>query len=1157
MSVEHPDARDLRIGRIVNEYLDRKRRGEPVCEQELLDGNPDVAEELREHFGLLGHVSSGGAGGSLPGDQAAGLPEDALPGYDLLGELHRGGQGVVYEAIQKSTHRKVAVKVMREGPFAGWRDRARFEREVQILAALKHPRIATIHDSGVASHCHYFVMDYIQGLPLDAWMTCRQRSTEEVLRLFAKICDAVNAAHVKGIIHRDLKHGNIRIDEHGEPHILDFGLAKVTTDGRKQAEPDLDVGSSGSMTMVGQFVGSLPWTSPEQAQGRIEQIDTRTDVYALGVTLYHMLTGRFPYEVVGPVRDVLNRIVSSEPVRPGAIRRDIKRDVEAIVLRCLRKEPHRRYQNAGELGRDIERCLNGQPVAARSDSGLYVLMKTLRRHWVPVAVAAAFILLIGVSWRQAVVQRDRAIIAQRQQQRERNRADEKAAEADQARHIAEAERSRAQEQAERLRRTTYLNRIALAQNACEQKYLTQAQFLLEDCPADLRGWEWHYLNQLSRPMNLLDIRADDECVMTLATSFDGEHIVTAGCDGVIRTWESGSGQPVAQFVGHSRQVNAVACSPDGRWIASAGRDKTLRLWDRASGSQQVLQQAGPYIHALAFSPDSKELVTGGQAKVLAFWNLAGNQAEVGRTSSRHDGEISAVAYSPDGRQVVSGEYVDLLRTTAKVRMWDAATATLLREIEAHRAGILTVAFAPDGKRIATGSSIPRTGQDAHGTLKVFDGKTGEELLSLTGHEGFVNHLAFSPDGALLASAGSPRVPAFGMEADRTLKIWDAVTGEELHTYSAHDGGGRALAWSPDGRLVFSGGMDGRIKSWPARVPSAIRVLQGHSAAVLRVAFSPDGKHIASSSGQGESYQAEGSRPDNSVRIWDLQSGSAVVLDDHQNAVLALDWSRDGRLVASGGVDGTVRIWDHATGTTQQVIAGFNGLVRSVAFSPDGLLVGGAVRDTLVFWKVADGSVHERMPLDENLVTVTFSPDGEWMAAASESGRIVLREWASGEKRAFQTASGLTGAWFSPDSGTLATGHENGTIRLWELSTGRQTGAMTGPQRPVHWADFSPDGERLASCTTDMMLKIWDVRSGNEVFSVRAHDGPVNCVRFSPDGTAIATCGQDSLVKIWESQMEPAPQQEVKNLVPGSIVELVREEDRTSSSVTSGHLRGLE
>jgi serine/threonine protein kinase len=342
MAAEHTDSRDLRIGLILNEYLDRKQRGERVCEQDVLAAHPDVAEELQEHFGLFHHVVPGVSAGNPAHDEAAALPHDALPGYEILGELHRGGQGVVYEALQKSTHRKVAIKVMREGPFAGWRDRARFEREVQVLGTLKHPRIVTIHDSGVACHCHYFVMDYISGLPLDAWMTSGPRSVEQILRLFVKICDAVNAAHVKGIIHRDLKHGNIRIDDQEEPHVLDFGLAKVTADGSPQRNPAPER-SPEDMTIVGQFVGSLPWTSPEQAQGLLDQVDTRTDVYALGVTLYHMLTGRFPYDVVGPVRDVLNRIVSTEPARPGTIRREVSKDVEAIVLKCLRKEPHRRY----------------------------------------------------------------------------------------------------------------------------------------------------------------------------------------------------------------------------------------------------------------------------------------------------------------------------------------------------------------------------------------------------------------------------------------------------------------------------------------------------------------------------------------------------------------------------------------------------------------------------------------------------------------------------------------------------------------------------------------------------------------------------------------------------------------------------------------------
>jgi serine/threonine protein kinase len=411
MTAEQIDDRDAQIGRIINEYLDRKQNGDAVSEEDLLQAHPDLADDLRAHFGMVRQVISVSSPGSPLADPGPALAADFLPGYEILGELHRGGQGVVYRALQKATRREVAIKVTREGPFAGWRDRARFEREVHVLGALRHPRIVTIHDSGVAAGSQYFVMDYITGSPLDLWIEQAPRTVEQTLKVFLAICDAINAAHIKGIIHRDLKPGNIRIDVHDQPHVLDFGHAKVTT------EPDPE---RAGMTQVGQFVGSLPWTSPEQAQGSLDQVDTRTDVYALGVILFQMLTRQFPYDVSGPVRDVLNRVVTSDPARPGSIRPEINKDVDAIVLKCLRKEPHRRYQTAGELGRDIERHLNGEAVAARSDSGLYVLGKMLRRYRAPVAVASAFALLVAASlfaalslWGRAVVQRDRAINAER------------------------------------------------------------------------------------------------------------------------------------------------------------------------------------------------------------------------------------------------------------------------------------------------------------------------------------------------------------------------------------------------------------------------------------------------------------------------------------------------------------------------------------------------------------------------------------------------------------------------------------------------------------------------------------------------------------------------------------------------------------------------
>lgn len=328
-----------------------------------------------------------------------------FPGYLLQHEIHRGAQGVVYHAVQRSTGRPVAIKVMREGPFAGPTDRARFEREVRVLAQLRHPDIVAIHDSGQAAGHFFLVMDYIAGRPIDVHAAAR-RDVRATLRLFARICAAVNAAHLHGVLHRDLKPGNILIDADGTPHILDFGLAKFADEAPAES-------SSAGLTLTGQFVGSLPWCSPEQAAGAA--LDIRTDVYSLGVLLYHMLTGRFPYPVGGSVDAVLSAVRSQPPTRPRALRRELDDEVETILLKCLQKEPARRYQSAGELARDIAHYLAGEPIAAKRDSAAYVLRKTLQRHRAVTAVAAAFALLITTGfvatftlWQQARRDRDRA-----------------------------------------------------------------------------------------------------------------------------------------------------------------------------------------------------------------------------------------------------------------------------------------------------------------------------------------------------------------------------------------------------------------------------------------------------------------------------------------------------------------------------------------------------------------------------------------------------------------------------------------------------------------------------------------------------------------------------------------------------------------------------
>jgi serine/threonine protein kinase len=332
-------------------------------------------------------ASKGPSSANTTGAAASSL-ESMFEGYDIKNQLPLGGQAVVYKATQKATKRTVALKVLLQGPQASARAQYRFEREVDLAASLQHPNIVTIYDSGIAQGQYYFAMQYIEGKPLDEYVQSEKLSTRQIMELFNKVCSGVAYAHQRGVMHRDLKPGNIMVDANGEPHILDFGLAKLI-DGSEQANPDM------AMTSIpGKVIGTLAFMSPEQASARPESMDVRTDVYSIGVILYKILTDNYPYDISGSMLAILRNIQEVEPERPSKIIRRFNSEVEAILLKALAKEPTRRYQSAAHLQQDIDSWLKGMPISARADSTIYLLRKIITRHYYASSVVGLLLIIV-------------------------------------------------------------------------------------------------------------------------------------------------------------------------------------------------------------------------------------------------------------------------------------------------------------------------------------------------------------------------------------------------------------------------------------------------------------------------------------------------------------------------------------------------------------------------------------------------------------------------------------------------------------------------------------------------------------------------------------------------------------------------------------------
>lgn len=1024
-------------------FLERTPFGRSLAERTPIADRPVVAEVL--------------------GAMAGALPAGAVVSrYRIERVLGEGGMGVVYAAEQENPRRRVALKVIRPGAASPAMVR-RFEREAQVLGRLSHPGIAQIYEAGTAEVAGglrqpYLAMELVEGPTLTAYARSRNLGVRERLELVARVCDAVEHAHRRGFVHRDLKPGNILVAEApdgglGQPKVLDFGVARL-----------LHSDSAATLaTGVGQLIGTLAYMSPEQAAGENRLVDARSDVYALGAILYELLAGRPPHAVEDrSVLDAARAIREEEPARLSGINRVFRGDIETIVLKALEKDPARRYPSAAALADDLRRHLAGEPISAKQDSALYLLQKRLRRYRWAVGTGAVFIAVVGALavWAGLEARANRRLAAR------------------EAQALAEV-REREKQVREQLRASNIERGRMLGLSGD----LGGAERALWKAFAARPGSEdafWALAEMYLRTGCEREIAADSEDVFSAEISPDGHLLATAGSDGVIRLWETEGWSPVRELRAHVDRLNCARFSPDGTMLASGGLDSAIWLWRVDDGTPLgALNGHRLSMSEAVFSRDGSRIYSVGQDRTVRRWDVA-PRSEVCRAALGNAG-WSVALHEPAG-QVITGDHSGVVQ----VRDWE--TLALIQEFRAHRDVATRVAVSPDGTALATG------GRDA--TVALWRTSDWSLITRADVNVRTARGLRFTRDGTHLLVTGTwtsavvdaatlaPAWPALpeirgGWNGDFTtdgrwvltsgsapaaVRVWARTGRPFTRRMRPIEGEARALAVSPDGSLVASGSMSGSLGVWDAATGEE-RARWPTVRAVTAVAFSPDGRAVASA----HSYDA--------LRINRIMDGSLLALRGHRGHVYAVAYLADGRVV-SGGADGTVRVWDAESGRELAALRIDHGAVLEIATSPDDRWIVARTSDwTLVTWSV------------ETLQVVSISSEGRELNLARPQ--------------------------FSPDSRRLLLSAYGGEVEEWEAPMMRRRRDLVGHTREVVQAVYSPDGSLIASLSEEGAVNLWECASGRRLATLRADGVRGVSLAWTRAGRGLVVSGVSGDLVFWD------------------------------------------